>query len=248
VLVTARLVREYYYPGCERYSPDWILIPAIRDLIDRRPNALPEDLFEELVTPSKTSIGSPGLMSRYVIASHTAELKFSRTPSGGHIEVDVFSGRRRLSFEKISAMAAFFASTSKKVCSTKLNQLLFYSDFVNYFSYGRSISGARYIRQLGGPVLEHFDSILKTLELTGVVRVKAKSGAGREYKAVNEPILDNFALLELITMYWVHANFHNMTATEVSEDSQLAAVYSFTPQDELIAYEYSRLLKKLPEL
>ena len=90
VLVTARLVTEHYFPGSEKYSADWILIPAIRDLMKLRPSASPQELCHQLVAPS--SIQPPGLMSRYVIASLTAELKVPDDPTRGDLDVNVFNG------------------------------------------------------------------------------------------------------------------------------------------------------------
>ena len=244
VLVTARLVREHYFPGSEKYSADWILIPAIRDLMKLRPSASPQELCHQLVAPS--SIQPPGLMSRYVIASLTAELKVPDDPTRGDLDVNVFNGGRKFSFARVSAMASFFASR-EHVCKTKLNQLFFYSDFVNYVSFGRSISGARYVRHQGGPLLEKFNSILKTLIYTGVLTVKERPGDLNELALGNEHSIEELSLLEIVTLHWIHANFNTMSVAEINKHSQLETAHSFTPQDEYIAYEYSRLLKKLPE-
>jgi len=244
VLVTARLVREHYFPGSEKYSADWILIPAIRDLMELRPSASPHELFQQLVVPSSNQPAR--LMSRYVIASLTAKLKVPDDPRRGDIDVNVFNGGRKFSISRVSAMVSFFASR-ERVCKTKLNQLLFYSDFVNYLSFGRSISGARYVRHHGGPVLEKFDSILKTLVYTGVLRVDDRTGDDEELVVANEHSLEDLSLLAIVTLHWVHVNFNTMTVSEISEHSQLESAHRFTPQDEYIAYEYSRLLNKLPE-
>jgi len=244
VLVTARLVREHYFPGSEKYSADWILIPAIRDLMKLRPSASPHELFQQLV--SSPSNQPPRLMSRYVIASLTAELKVPDDPRRVDIDVNVFNGGRKFSFARVSAMASFFASR-ERVCNTKLNQLLFYSDFINYLSFGRSISGARYVRHRSGPVLEKFESILKTLVYAGVLTVQAGPDDHEELVAANEHSLEDLSLLAIVTLHWVHANFNTMTVSEINEHSQLETVHCFTPQDEYIAYEYSQLLKKLPE-
>lgn len=239
VLVTARLVREHYFPGSEKYSADWILIPAIRDLMKLRPSASPQELCNQLVAPS--SIQPPALISRYIIASLTAELKVPDDPTPSAIDVNVFNGGRKFSFARVSTMASFFASRDG-VCKTKLNQLLFYSDFVNYLSFGRSISGARYVRDHDGPVLERFEAILKTLIYAGVIKIQ-----DNELVVVNERSIEDLSLLEIVTLHWVHTNFNTMTVSEINEHSQIEAVHRFTPQDEYIAYEYSRLLKKLPE-
>ena len=245
VLVTARLVREYYFPAIEKHAPDWILIPAIRELMKLQPDATPEGLFEQLVRPP--AAGSPGLLSRYRIASLAAGLGATDDAGRDSAEINIFSGGRQFSFTRLSAMASFFAGRGQ-VCKTKLNHLLFYSDFVNYVSFGRSISGARYVRQQGGPVLDQYDTLLKTMVYTGVVRLQAaEADSESELVVVHEPSIESFTLLEVVTLYWVHANFNTMTVSDISEYSQHESVYRFTQQNNYIAYEYSRLLKKLPE-
>ena len=77
--------------------------------------------------------------------------------------------------------------------------------------------------------------------------VNARPGDHDELAVVNQHSIEELSLLEIVTLHWIHANFNTMSVAEINKHSQLETAHSFTPQDEYIAYEYSRLLKKLPE-
>src|SRR5436190_6510829 len=101
ILLAARMVREYYYPKNEKKLADWILVFAVRDLLVMRPEASLEDLFDVLIAESK--IKAQGHMSRYLAASISGNINLGST----HADVTVFTGARKFSFEKISAMTAY---------------------------------------------------------------------------------------------------------------------------------------------
>jgi hypothetical protein len=239
ILLAARMVREYYCPSQKSNSPDWVLIFAIRDLLTLRPETTPEEMFDQLIT--RSGIEADGHLSRYLAAAVTSAIT-----CGDNAAANVFTGARKFSFEKISAMAAYITSRGE-VCSTRLNKLLFYSDFVNYYLYGYSISGARYIRHGLGPALYGYESILKTLIFTGVVKVTNEGQAEENIIACEGSTGDELTVLETVTMHWVLANFRSLTGTEIDQYSQREIAFRFTRQDDFIAYEYARLLKALPE-
>ena len=53
-------------------------------------------------------------------------------------------------------MIAHIASSESDIYKTKLNKLLFYSDFINYYLNGTSISGAKYVHLPYGPVPDSY--------------------------------------------------------------------------------------------
>lgn len=239
VLLGARMVREYYYPDRQKNLPDWILIFAIRDLLKMRSETSPEELFELLIVQSK--VKTQGQLSRYLAASITANAK-----AADPAEASVYTGSRKFSFAKLSAMAAYITLHGKKVCRTKLNKLLFYSDFVNYFLHGHSISGSRYVRHRFGPALDRYESMVSTLKYTGVIRVKNESGSEESIVARDKSLVETLSIQEMVTIQWVLANLRSMTASEISQYSRRESAYRFTRQDDYIAYEYARILRKLP--
>jgi hypothetical protein len=52
ILAAARMLGEHFYPNCVQ-SPNWILVPAIRELARLKRRTSPEDLFESFVAESE---------------------------------------------------------------------------------------------------------------------------------------------------------------------------------------------------
>ena len=66
--------------------------------------------------------------------------------------------------EKIRQLIIFFSSSLKGVFETKLNKLLFYSDFLSYKSSGRGITGLQYKAITFGPVPLNYGTIYENLK------------------------------------------------------------------------------------
>ena len=237
VILAARIVREYYYPDQTGHSPDWILVLAIREILKSHPKVTADELFDLLITDSK--LRSRGDLSKYLIKSVTHQIEPSRS--------SIFSGSREFSFEKLSAMVSLLTPRGQGICRTKLNYLLFYSDFTHFFIYGSSISGAKYVRSRGGPFLYRFDALMSEFEMAGIIRI-GKSSSNRIVRTVQEaPAGGQLSFFELVTMHWVNTNFGAMTISEITEYARRQVAHRFTRQDDFIAYEYARLLHDLPK-
>ena len=61
--------------------------------------------------------------------------------------------------ERVMAMVRWLVKRQDGITPTKLNKLMFYSDFHHYRKTGRSISGLQYRAIQYGPVPEHYDTI-----------------------------------------------------------------------------------------
>ncbi len=72
----------------------------------------------------------------------------------------LYTGYKAPSLSKLIEMIVFFADKVKP-WKTKLNKLLFYSDFMHYKKTGYSISGAEYYALPMGPVPNNFNSIFE---------------------------------------------------------------------------------------
>lgn len=245
ILLGARLVREYYYPKRKTKLPDWVLIFAIKDLLKSRPGTLPDELYDVLI--GQTDIKSQGHLSRYLAATIVSDVTAGDTGEADTMRSSVFTGGRKFSFEKISAMAAYITYRGRDICKNKLDKLLFYGDFVNYYLYGISISGAKYVRHRFGPVMDHYESILKTLEYTGTVQRSDGCDGETRFTSHDDSMTEILTVLETVSLYWVLANFGSMTASELNQISTREIAHRFTRQDDYIAYEYAKLLRKLPE-
>jgi putative zinc finger/helix-turn-helix YgiT family protein len=79
------------------------------------------------------------------------------------LKVDQYSGYIKSNFEKLAYMIIFFI-LQKNSYLTRLNKLLFYSDFISYKSFKKPISGWNYAAIDKGPVIDHYKIIFGMLE------------------------------------------------------------------------------------
>lgn len=79
---------------------------------------------------------------------------------GENIKPNQFNGYRKPSLKKFNNMIKYFAATIEPH-KTKLNKLLFYSDYCHYQKFGRSISGINYQAIQMGPVPHRYDTLFE---------------------------------------------------------------------------------------
>jgi len=241
ILLVARMTRDHYYPGRDRNFPDWILVFAVLRLLEIDASASPERLVDILKDPSQ--IESPELR-RFLHASIAAGR--SRDLARRNDDGSVFSGGRKFSLEKASGMSAYLASRCPDVSRAKLNQLLFYTDFVNYFLYGESISGAPYVRHRFGPVFEGFDKTFDEMLSAGTIAIEFPAAGDVQVLAADGSIIEQLSMLEIATLSWVVENFGRMSEPEIREFLYRECAYRFTRRGDYIAYEYAHLFQRLP--
>ena len=241
VLLTARVVREHYFPNRGRNFPDWILIFAILRILDTRPDATMEDIFQMMTTPAildSCDLRREIHMAIAACRSHRAE--------HGWDEPSVFNGSKQNEFEKLGAMTAYFAARGHKLCRQNLNMLLFYADFAHYYQHQVSISGAKYVRVCQGPLQEFYDRVFDSMVSNGIVCLN-KSEDDEQVLRLSETILDKLTILELTTLNWVLVTFGSMSSADISKHARQESAHRFTRRGDYIAYEYARLFKTLPQ-
>lgn len=72
---------------------------------------------------------------------------------------NLLNGYGRESVAKLSDMVRSIVTREGEVFPTKLNKLMFYTDFYHYRKTGQSISGLRYVALNFGPVPDHYATI-----------------------------------------------------------------------------------------
>ncbi|MCG8342741.1 MAG: DUF4065 domain-containing protein, partial [Chlorobiales bacterium] len=92
----------------------------------------------------------------------------------GELLPDEFSGYKKPSLERLVEAVVFFAQRLSP-WKTKLNKLLFYSDFLHFKEYGVSLTGSRYCAIQLGPVPKNFQSVFEYAASRGIVKVEEKS-------------------------------------------------------------------------
>lgn len=238
-------LKKYYSSEFDEEIPEWMLVDAITHWLEYQFEGITEDIAEVLSSPQR----SEAREFRKILEESMREVRIVEDPVAlpeMSSEEAVFTGRRVFSFEKLAAMTAYIAANSKDLYKTKLNKLLFYSDFINYYLNGVSISGSRYVHLPYGPVPDSYESTLQNLALTGMVEIIR--GEGFEViRAKDEPITAVLNNRERETVDWVLETFGKMSAADISEFSHREKAYRFTKAGEHIAYEYAKFLQKLPK-
>jgi len=157
---------------------------------------------------------------------------------------DEFSGFRVFDIEKFTEMVVYFAS-APRMFRTKLNKLLFYSDFLNFKQSAVSMSGAQYLAFARGPVPQHYDWITEALEQQGDIRTMEwtygdKSGDVFEStRAAETSILSES---ELRVLAFVRDRFAKATSKHLTDLSHAEAAYSKTQLRQMISYEWAHEL------
>lgn len=110
----------------------------------------------------------------------------------GNPNPDEESGFKKPDLKKFAEMVIFFA-TNVQPYKTKLNKLLFYSDFYNFKKTGYSISGVRYCAIDMGPVPNNFQSIFEYLEQKQCIKITRRlfeNVVGEQFQASEEKDFD----------------------------------------------------------
>lgn len=149
-------------------------------------------------------------------------------------------------FEKLAALVQYFALVNQELVKTKLQKLLFYTDFLSVKRYGIQITGLPYIHHHYGPVPAHHDLIQWALDSLGVIEVKPYEGplGGEIFEAKETPVMERlFTWEEIDVIHSVAGYFKSFTASRISDFSHSEEGYINTRQREIIPFSYSSSLK-----
>jgi putative zinc finger/helix-turn-helix YgiT family protein len=122
---------------------------------------------------------------------------------------------------KFINMVLYFLK-NENIFKTKLNKLLFYSDFYFYKENIKSISGSRYRASIYGPVPTDYDAIYNWLMKKNIIETKENyenNEVSEKLHAVAEFREDIFNESELKILKLVKNKFKNYTATEMKDYS-----------------------------
>ena len=236
-------LRDAIKTDCGTEYSESTIRTSVIDWLDSRLDLLFEDAVERLTSPSyedarqfahmldKASEGQPAIVgSRQPVVEDAAS---------------IFNGYRAYSLEKMAGMISYFADRTSDLYKTKLNKLLFYADFVNYYLHGSSISGSRYVHLPFGPVPDSYEDTLETLNHYGVLDIR-KQNSAELVRPGNRSELYFLTADERSTLEWVLESFGSLSASQLTEISHREMAYKNTRAGEEIAYEYAKFLGKLP--
>jgi len=163
----------------------------------------------------------------------------------GGTEKDSSNGFRKLDLSKLYNVVLFFSRDG--VLESKLNKLLFYTDFKHFKEYTLSITGLRYAHLPYGPVPDNYAIYYATMCSKGLVEFEEElfpnGFVGKLIKAVRKPDLNIFSLSELRIMAAVMEDFKEHTATRIQEIAHKEKGYQQTSDGDIISYTYANELK-----
>ena len=135
----------------------------------------------------------------------------------GKQERSEYNGYVKQSVDKVINMIVFFTRKSGGIFPTKLNKLMFYSDFLNFKLSGVGISGLTYRAINHGPVPAKYSAAYETIEQ--VTKFVQFSNGIEAEKLTTTTDFDAtvFSAQELIVLDSIYEQFKNYTAGEISE-------------------------------
>ncbi len=161
-------------------------------------------------------------------------------------EPDVYSGYRRLDLTKFYNAVLFFCKEG--VVKTKLNKLLFYSDFRHFKEQALSITGMKYAHLPYGPTPNDYELFYATMRSLGLIEFVETTYTpdivGDSIKSTKEPDLNTFEPSELKALATVKMEFEKLNAKGITDLSHQEKGYVETKIGELISYSYADNLKE----
>jgi len=135
--------------------------------------------------------------------------------------------------------------------ATKLNKILFFSDFGAWQAFGRAITGAEYVRREFGPTPRNVLGAIEVLEKSGrAVQREMTFGTYRQRRLVplGDADLSGFSAEQIAFVDDVIDSLRGMTATAVSDASHRLAGWKLASDGETIPYFTALLCEEQPPL
>lgn len=166
-------------------------------------------------------------------------------------KADQFTGFRPYSPERVAAVIQYLAHRCKDLYATKLNKLLFYSDFSYFALMKLGLTGGHYVKLTHGPIFDKYDAMLSELERKGEVRIRRFDAKGKEGKQILPPagyrpdrsILDEG---QRKLLDWVIKTYGAKSTAEIVAASHQESAYWDTNYQQPIDYNYAATLRKQP--
>ena len=156
--------------------------------------------------------------------------------------------------EKLKELILFLARESEGDATfgaVKLNKELFYSDFLSYLHYGKSITGHEYIALERGPAPKYKMGIIAEMVKRGDLAVRKHEAFGdvqdRAF-ALREPKLDKFSKEEIQLVHHVVRNCHDKTGRDLSAMSHAFLGWRLAQEKEIIPYPVALIGTREPTL
>jgi len=154
--------------------------------------------------------------------------------------------------EKMKELVLFISEKSMadaEFGATKLNKLLFYSDFLAYLNLGHPITGMEYMRLDHGPAPRRMLPIEEELWNEGALQIVERKFHGHTQRrpiALRPPNLKLFSPEEISLVEDVIRALRGKTAHDVSELSHKFVGWQVAEEKEVIPYSVARIEVREP--
>ncbi|MCE5173992.1 MAG: type II toxin-antitoxin system antitoxin SocA domain-containing protein [Bacteroidales bacterium] len=155
------------------------------------------------------------------------------------------TGYTRPDLSKLTEMVVFFAEKMQP-WKTKLNKLLFYSDFAMFKQSGFSISGTSYRAIPMGPVPEKYHSLFEYICAKEQITVQSTAfpdgGIGEQFLSYPNRTFNSsiFTAAELDVLHLIADRFEKTTTQEIIDLSHRETAWTANEKDhKLIDYKYA---------
>ncbi|WP_352423916.1 type II toxin-antitoxin system antitoxin SocA domain-containing protein [Proteiniphilum sp.] len=156
------------------------------------------------------------------------------------------SGYTSLSLDKAKQVVLYFAGLCRPF-TTKMNKLLFYSDFLHYKRFGNSITGLNYIAIAKGPVPKRYSTLYDQTETICKEEIIFFNGnSGEQLAPQKDSVFDRtlFSKSEISILEEVGAKLKDIKTNDiVTLSHQEAAWIDNEKQHKSISYDYAFFLK-----
>lgn len=156
---------------------------------------------------------------------------------------DEYRGFKKFDIVRFTNAILYFCKEG--VVKTKLNKLMFYSDFLHFKDTTISITGTQYARIPFGPAPNNYDLYYPTLVRQGLIEIEEiefPEYSGDKYISKEDPNLGVFLEGELRVLATIKERFKDATATEISALSHEEEGYKHTETGKIISYQYAKSL------
>ncbi|WP_455633668.1 Panacea domain-containing protein [Parabacteroides sp.] len=128
------------------------------------------------------------------------------------------NGYATQSYSKLKNIILYFIEKCGDTFNTKMNKLLFYTDFLSYKTYGRGISGLAYRAIQFGPVPVRWDRVYSLMDDVYPEIIEFNSGnCGTKLCSTLSPDFSCFSTEEQSILDTVWEKFKDISASDISE-------------------------------
>ncbi len=156
--------------------------------------------------------------------------------------VDIESGFKRFDLDKFINVVLFFAQKVPMLWMTKLNKLLFYSDFRYFKNFTTSLTGLKYRKLDYGPVPDNYEMLLGSLNNLKFIKL-SPSCIGQYCGNIIIPLTEYdpnmFTKEELEILNQVKEELGDDTSSTLSEVSHKEKAWTEAPYCGVISYEHA---------